>query len=203
MNRFFLILIISIASPCGINAQFGFKAGVNLSYISGNGDLASNRVSKFGFQGGVMVRIPVKEDWLFVQPELIYIQKGGAFDIGTINFDANLDYIELPVLAGINLLGGVLNFHAGPQFSFLTKVAYTGADGNNPSNSFKNTDLSNYNSFDIGLAIGTGIELEIVMIELRYSIGFLAVEKDFSYNGQQYDPSSKNFNVQLWVGYLF
>jgi len=186
-----------------ISAQFGFKAGVNLSYISGREDLISNRVSKVGLQGGLMYKIHVKEDWLSVQPELIYIRKGGAFDIDQVSFDAKLDYIELPVLGVINLLGGVLNIHAGPQFSFLTKVAYTGSEASTPSNSFKDTDLSNYNSFDIGLTLGTGLELEIVMVELRYSIGFLAVEKGFSYNGQQYDPSSKNFNVQFLVGYLF
>ena len=93
--------------------------------------------------------------------------------------DAKLDYIELPVLGVFNILGGIVNVHAGPQFSYLTNVVYTVREENGPTETFKNTDLNNYNQFDFGLAIGVGVELEIVMIELRYSIGFFRCRKRF------------------------
>jgi len=148
-----------------------------------------------------MYKIPVKEDWLSIQPELLYIQKGGELSINRISIEADLDYIEIPVLLVYNLLGGVLAMEVGPQFSFLTKVNYQVYEDNNPT--FTDTDLDNYNLFDFGLTMGIGLELEIVMIELRYSIGFLHIEKGFTYDGQFYDPSSNNFNVQFLVGYLF
>ena len=203
MKKFFLIFTLLISLPAIINAQIGIKAGINFSYISGDTDLVTNRSSKVGFQGGLMYKIAVKDDWLSVQPELIYIRKGGIFHIDQLKFDVRLDYVELPVLGVINFLGGNLNVHLGPQFSFLTKVEYAVVDESGMGSDFKDSDLSNYNTFDLGMAMGLGVELEIVMIELRYSIGFLAVEKGVNYDGQQYDPSSKNFNVQFLVGYLF
>ena len=203
MNKCLLIAVIFLAMSNMSSAQFGLKAGFNLSHLSGNNDLVANQASRVGFQGGLMYKIPLKEDWLSVQPELIYILKGGAFHIDQLKLDAKLDYIELPVMAVFNVFGGNLNFQAGPQFSYLTKVTYTVADETGQSETLNDKDLSNYNTFDIGLALGIGLELEIVMFELRYSVGFLALEKGFEYNGQFYDPSSKSFNAQLLFGYFF
>ncbi len=201
MKKIFLFCLVLIVLPSIVKAQFGIKAGVNLSYINGNNDIVSNRESRVGFEAGLMYKIPVKEDWLSIQPELLYIQKGGVFNINQISIEADLDYIEIPVLLVYNLLGGVLAMEVGPQFSFLTKVNYQVYEDNNPT--FTDTDLDNYNLFDFGLTVGIGLELEIVMIELRYSIGFLEIEKGFTYGGQFYDPSSNNFNVQFLVGYIF
>jgi hypothetical protein len=203
MKKYFLILTLIVYLPATSTAQFGIKAGVNFSYISGNEDMVSNKSSKVGFQGGLMFKIALKDDWLSVQPELIYIRKGGIFYMDQLKFDVRVDYVELPVLGVINFLGGNLNIYLGPQFSLLTKVEYVIFEENGAGSDFKDTDLSHYETFDIGLAAGIGVELETVIIELRSSIGFLAVEKDLNYNGQQYYPSSKNFNVQFLVGYFF
>jgi len=196
---FFLIITTSAPSYC----QFGIKAGVNLSYVNGNDDIVTSRASKVGFQGGLMYKIFIKDDWLSIQPELAYIQKGGTFDIDTLNITANLDYVELPVMCVFNVLGGIINFHAGPQFSFLSSVNYTVSEANGSTNDFNDTDLNNFNIFDFGLALGVGAELENVMIELRSSFGFISIEKGFEYNGQMYNPSSKNLNIQFIASYLF
>ena len=203
MIRTLLILSFLIGSLSFSNAQFGIKAGLNLNYINGADNLLSNRASRIGIEGGLMYKIHVTEDFFSIQPELIYIQKGGKFSIDPARIDAKLDYLEMPLLAVFNPLGGIFNLHAGPQFSYLTNVVYTIKDENGTSETLKNTELDNYNQLDVGVALGLGVELEIVMIELRYSIGFLAVEKAFEYNGQTYDPSSKNFNAQFIVSYLF
>ena len=203
MHKILMIFCLCFIVSTTAFAQFGIKAGFNLSYINGKDNLLQNRSSRINFQSGIMYKIPIKEDRFSIQPELIYIQKGGKFSINPIEVDAKLDYIELPILGVFNILGGIVNVHAGPQFSYLTNVVYTIKEENGPTETFKNTDLSNYNQFDIGLALGVGVELEIVMIELRYSIGFLGVEKDFDFNGQVYNPSSKNFNAQFIVSYFF
>lgn len=203
MKKHKLIAVLFILLPCLVNAQFGLKAGLNLSYVTGSNEMVSSKASRVGFEGGLMYKIPVKEDWLSVQPELIYIQKGAEFYIDQLTVDSKLDYVELPVLLVYNPFGGVINFHTGTQFSFLTSVVYTATDDNGQSEVFKDTDLDNYNIFDFGLVLGAGIELEIVMIEFRSSFGFLTVEKGFEFNGQQYDPNTKNFNVQLLAGYFF
>ena len=203
MHKFLLAALFTFSCSTLLPAQLGIKAGFNLSYVNGENDLISNRATRIGFQGGIMYKIPVNGGSFSIQPELIYIQKGGEFNIDQLKIDARLGYVEMPILGVYNLLGGVLNFHGGLQFSFLTDVEYTIAEENGPSNNFRDTDLSNYNQFDFGLTLGAGLQLEVVMIELRYSIGFLGVEKGFTYDGQQYNPSSKNFNAQFLVGYFF
>ncbi len=203
MKNHYLILALFICLPAISKAQFGVKAGVNFSDISGNEELVSNTSSKVGFQGGVMYKISIKKNWLSLQPEVIYIRKGGIFYIEQLKIDARLDYVELPVLGMINLFGGNLNIHLGPQFSLLSNVEYAISEESGMGGNINKSDLCNYNTFDIGIVGGIGVELEEVIVELRSSIGFLAVEKGFNYNGQQYNPSSKNFNVQFIAGYLF
>ena len=51
----------------------------------------------------------------------------------------------------------------------------------------------NTTNFDFGGVLGAGVELEIVMIELRYSIGFLDVERSIEFSGQTYHLASNNF----------
>ena len=94
-----------------------------------------------------MYKIPVKEDWLAIQPELIYIQKGSEFSIEQVKIDANLEYVEFPVLGVVNFLGGIINVHAGPQFSWLSRVRYIFTDGNSPQNKLEDDDKSKYNQF--------------------------------------------------------
>jgi len=203
MKKILLVSIILLALPSLMNAQFGMKVGFNLSYFNGSNDFVSNRSSRIGFQGGLMYKIPIKDDVFSIQPEIIVIQKGGQFTIEQYKVDAKLDYIEFPILGMFNILGGLLNLQAGPQFSWLNRAEYKYTDENNITNSFDDKELDNYKTFDIGVVLGVGLELEIVTIEARYSVGFLEVERKFEYNGQPIDPASKNFNAQFIIGYYF
>ena len=202
MKKLLLIFLIIMISPAIINAQFGIKAGINLSYFNGDNNIVTNSSSRIGFQGGFIYKIAIKDDRFSIQPELIVIQKGGLFKIKEWKVDANLNYIEMPVVAMYNIFGGLVNFHAGPQFSYLMKAKYE-FEENNQTNIYEYTDLDNYDRFDIGFVIGTGVEFEIISIELRYSIGFLNVERTLTIDGQNYNPSSTNFNFQFNIAYFF
>lgn len=119
MKKILLISFITLTLPTLINAQFGMKVGANISYFNGSSDIVSSRSSRIGFLGGFMYKLAIKDDWLSIQPELIVIQKGGKFNINHWKIDANLNYLEMPVLGVFNILGGLINLHAGPQFSYL------------------------------------------------------------------------------------
>ena len=70
-----LLIAASTASYAQSTAKFGIKGGVNLSNFYSGDDISDNNV-KPGFQAGLYARLPIIEDVLFVQPELIYTRKG-------------------------------------------------------------------------------------------------------------------------------
>ena len=120
-----------------------------------------------------MVNVPVTSDgFLSVQPEVLYSQKG--FGNKPTEFagllvakqkregNANLNYLDVPVLLKINAGGFIAE--AGPQYSHLisandeTKIAATPALGGSPSisESQNKRDVSGLNRNELGYLAGIG-----------------------------------------------
>ncbi|MEW7280241.1 porin family protein [Aquimarina sp. 2201CG1-2-11] len=155
MKKLFLIAIAVIGFSISSNAQdlkFGFKGGVNLATINGDG-VNDNLDGRTGYHIGAVAQFSLLET-VALQPELLYSAQGIE--------DTDIDYINIPVLFKLKF-AKVLSVEAGPQFGFVVN---------------DNFEVGEPESFDFSGAVGAGVEFGKFFGQLRYNIGFTDVIKD-------------------------
>lgn len=206
--KFFLIAIF-----CGIcfqnisaqesktdGAKFGFKGGVNFSNLYTQNVTDNNVLT--GFNIGLFAKVPVT-NFFAIQPEFIYTTKGAMltynnyFVNGTAKY--NLNYIEIPILAVINLTHN-FSIHAGPYISFLTNGKVVNNSSTNIFDFEKSINNDDYNRVDYGLAGGAAVDIDNFNIGVRYNYGLQKVGKEKNYNGTYYTfPDGKNSVISLYA----
>ncbi len=162
------------------DSRVGIKGGVNLSnfYTSEIG----SKNAKLGFNVGLFTELAVGE-YFSIQPEILFTTKGnrvtygeddGIADLvnaeGDVKF--NLSYLEIPLLAKVTI-GEVLNLHVGPYASYLIGAS-TDVDGTFDTE-VEEIDRDRFNTWDYGLAVGIGADLEAVTLGVRYDLGLAQV----------------------------
>ena len=176
MRKIVFLIALSILGFAQAHAQkFGFKGGYN--YSSLNGEVAKDNTLKGlnGFYVGALMELPIG-DVLALQPEIIYSRQGAAWEYeydvlflgkGMIKSDLRLDYLNIPVMAKVNL--GPLFLQGGVQFGFLVdkpEVSYTAGD----RRVSQTVDKDAYASFDFGVGAGLGINFnQHFFVEARYT----------------------------------
>jgi hypothetical protein len=131
----------------GLKPRLGLEGGINLSSFNG-ATAGSIYASRLGFVGGAFLNLPLGA--LAIQPEVLYAQKGGKIN----GFDYQLDYVEIPILLDVNLVGP-LGILLGPAFN--ANVATTSG--------------VNVNATDVGLVLGAQVFLSHFLVNGRYEIG--------------------------------
>ncbi|RDV16932.1 PorT family protein [Pontibacter diazotrophicus] len=209
-------LIIGSFSAAQAQATFGVRGGANLSNLSGDlrdEDMFENKVS---FHGGVTLNLPVVEDFVSIQPELLYSRKG--FKSSGVEYTnlllqqrrregrVNYNYLDLPVLAHVN--AGPVYFELGPQLSYLLSVnneteVYDG-NGNLISSTENEQNKEGLADFEIGYAAGIGFAAgNGISLGLRYNGAFTDFVKDDS-NYMEGDLSNARHSVfMLTLGLRF
>ncbi|WP_297970340.1 porin family protein [uncultured Capnocytophaga sp.] len=171
MRKIALLIALTFFGLTQANAQnFGFKGGYN--YSSFNGEVAKDNTLKglSGFYVGALLELPLG-DVLSLQPEVIYSRQGAAWEqkdiLGEFKKDLKLDYLNIPVMAKVNL--GPLFLQGGVQFGFLVgkpEVSYT----RGAQRSSHELDKDAYAAFDFGVGAGLGVNLnQHFFIEARYT----------------------------------
>ncbi|MDT0650779.1 outer membrane beta-barrel protein [Autumnicola edwardsiae] len=182
-NLMLLTLLLCGSTMLAQEASFGIKGGLNYGATgeyNGPGDAADELSENFsedgenqqGFHLGIFTKFEIVG--IFIQPELLYTSLNNEYS----NFDYKMDKIDLPVLAGINVLGP-LNIKAGPSFQYIL------------SNELENTSLEINDveeEISVGYQLGAGLELGRLGIDLRYegafeennAFGEMATENDFT-----------------------
>lgn len=171
MRKIALLIALTIFGLTQANAQnFGFKGGYN--YSSFNGDVAKDNTLKglSGFYVGALLELPLG-DVISLQPEVIYSRQGAAWEqkniLGEFKKDLKLDYLNIPVMAKVNL--GPLFLQGGVQFGFLVgkpEVSYT----RGTQRISQKLDKDAYASFDFGVGAGLGVNLsQHFFVEARYT----------------------------------
>jgi len=165
--------------------EYGVHGGLNFGTMS---NAASGVGSETGVVAGLVAQYPLM-DYLAIQPELNFIQKGAGSSAETIK----LNYLELPVLLkGQYNLGGVKPFvEAGPKIGLLLSASDT-------------TGLitkSDFNSIDFGFDFGLGVSVPVaenvdVYVEGRYAVGVTNINATAG-------ASTTNNGFQVQVGLLF
>ena len=176
MRKIALLIALTIFGLTQANAQnFGFKGGYN--YSSFNGDVAKDNTLKglSGFYVGALLELPLG-DVLSLQPEVIYSRQGAAWEKdynipilgkGSLKNDIKLDYLNIPVMAKVNL--GPLFLQGGVQFGFLVGKPETSSTVNGRRVT-EELDKDAYASFDFGVGAGLGVNLsQHFFIEARYT----------------------------------
>ncbi|GAB3702814.1 hypothetical protein GCM10027592_32600 [Spirosoma flavus] len=199
-------------------AQFeiGIKGGVNLSKLSfGNfvqtgtntngspsanvdGQTFRNSISdsyatRTGTSFGIYTRIGGA---LFVQPELLYSTKAGAFDVvrngQTEQVSVKVTSFDVPILLGLK--GGPLRIMAGPIISF--KIDDNQKLGE-AIRQYTNGSLNDaWTKAYYGYQVGGGLDLGSLGIDVRYE-GNLSDIAQIQNSGGQFSQRMKSWQVTL------
>jgi hypothetical protein len=211
-----LVAVTANAAVAG-NTSFGLKAGLNFATITDNPTSWDPNMSfKPGIAAGAFV-IYGFNDWLSLQPELLYSQRGVTsklldYDIVDVDLTASFNYVEIPLLLVYTVpLKGSFRpiFYAGPVLSYmLSSEAKLSASILSVSVDMGSVTHVN----DFGGIIGTGFRWDVgngmVTFDIRYQRGFTNVitTGDFEING---DPQVieaddiKNQGFAFLLGYVF
>lgn len=181
------------------NGGFGIKGGLSISNLYAQN--VSDKNTILGFNGGVFFKMPIT-DFIAIQPELLYAQKGAQLKYNTIvtgsgNF--RLNYFEIPVLAVINLTRN-FNIHGGVYGAYLASVNIENIAGDGSYDFNKELNRDNFETIDYGLTAGIGFDFSKASIGLSYDYGLKTVGKDKSFLGTTYKfPDANNSNLQIYV----
>lgn len=189
-----VVLLLSIS----IKAQdkpleFGIKAGINVSRMSGNGGASKAVV---GFKTGVTLDYTLKNEW-YLLTELGYSLQGGKDD----QMSLNLSYLQLPVHIGYKLQTNSRNsyiiLHAGPYIGYAVsgqwKVGGISVDAFSDVMTSQNAGLKR---FDCGFGMGVGLGFNKFLFDMGWDRGFINIY-DFP------SESMNNMNAHLTLGYKF
>ena len=171
MRKIALLIALTVFGLTQTNAQnFGFKGGYN--YSSFNGEVTKDNSLKglSGFYVGALLELPLG-DVISLQPEVIYSRQGAAWEqknnLGSFKKDLRLDYLNIPVMAKVNL--GPLFLQGGVQFGFLVSKPEVSRYITNVRVGTL-LDKDSYNSFDFGVGAGLGFNLNRrLFVEARYT----------------------------------
>jgi hypothetical protein len=190
-----------------LSTKFGLKAGVNLSNLYVDEDLESldDEKTKVGFNAGMFLKVPIVRGFS-LQPELLYSNKGAKlkYDAGIFGgegeFRFNLHYVELPVLAVINIAKS-LNLHAGPYVSYLAAANVTRLDDDGDTHDISDLEADNFNRIDYGLVGGLGLDIQNLTIGARYNYGLREIGE--SGLSGRVTKDSRNSVISLYLGFGF
>jgi hypothetical protein len=177
-----------VATP--VQGQQGVGVGVKggwlySSFSEANSDFDNNSGWAAGiFFGGN------RDGVVGVQGEVLYAKKGAKEGQSSVD----LHYLEIPILARLNLgssnrnTGALLYAIGGPVFDVRLKAE---------QDSFNVKD--NYESTDVGVIAGAGVEISRFLIEARYNWGLRNILK----SGGGANTELKNRSFAILAGLRF
>ncbi|HEY8733210.1 MAG TPA: porin family protein [Puia sp.] len=191
------------ANESALSTKFGIKAGLNLTNLYSD-DFADSHL-KAGFNAGIFSKIPVTPGFS-IQPELLYSVKGSKsnysnFVEGNGQYRFNLGYIELPVLAVVNLTKN-FSIHGGGYGAYLTNANIKDVNNNGTINGITELNANNFNRWDYGLAGGIGFDIQNFLIGARYNYGLASIGKSGNLSGNV-AGNAKNNGLSIYVGFGF
>lgn len=183
-----MVLVGGVATASAQDRQFGLKAGLSAATMSvesdAGGEYNKRRIGVIGGGFGVFSLMP----GVGLQVEALFTQKGAKLEIEedeNIDITLELDYLDVPVLARINLpASGSTRFHlfGGPSLGYRmgakSKISDTTFD-------FAEGTIDNIENeierFDLGVVVGAGADIgRRLVVDARYSWGLQTVNKDTS-----------------------
>jgi hypothetical protein len=194
--------------------SLGAKGGGTLNTVSGNTPSGTDKDMTFGYQFGATVNYGFN-DIFSLQPEVVFIQKGGrTSSTATDDFaQMNTNYLAIPVLARAQFGGEkfkgfvVLGPYAGYWAGGKSRTSVLGVE-NKESIDFDNDlddDGYRHNRIDLGINGGLGMQYAIgrgnIFLDARYGFGLFDTNK---YETEPADYKSQaNRSIEVSLGYMF
>jgi hypothetical protein len=218
VRNFIAVSFLSVATLAGVSAsaqeqqttaengmrpKFGIKGGLNLANLYA--DDVKDENFKAGLNAGFYAKLPVAKGFS-IQPELLYSNKGAklSYDAGIFGGEGeyrfNLHYIELPVLAVINVVKN-FNIHAGPYVSYLAGANITRLDDEDNVNDVTDLKADNFNRIDYGLTGGVGLDFQNLTVGARYNYGLHEIGS--SGISGEVTKNAKNSVINIFLGFAF
>ncbi|SRR5260221_641889 len=191
------------STESNLKAKFGIKGGLNLTnlYVAD----VSHESMKAGFNGGVFAKLPLTKGFS-IQPELLYSLKGAKenynnFVQGSGEYRFNLGYLELPVLAVVNLAPN-FNLHLGGYAAYLVNANIKNVNGQGTVVGATDLRTGDFNRWDAGLVGGLGFDIENFTLGARYNYGLAHIGKNDNLTGAL-AKNSKNAGISVYIGFGF
>ena len=197
MKRTLIVLCIMILSALQLKAQsgFGIKGGLNYNSMSDIefGNWKGSMERKTGFHAGVLYKVKLPAG-LALQPELLYIQKGGSIKLDIVQADFKMHYVQLPV----NLQWGIDLMLFRPFIMVSPYIGYAIAKGEE----FIDTDWKDWNRFEYGIGLGAGLDVWKFQLTGRYCWD-LGNVIDYEWEGIDTFKGGKNKGFELSLAFIF
>lgn len=187
-----LVAVLGMASPAAAQAAFGVRVGANFANLSFDPDDEQDTSTRTGLNVGGFASIPFNARFAF-QPEVLYSQQGSKASEDGFEATLKLDYVNVPLLAKINLSSGQnpVSLLVGPQIGFRTgaQVESEGVE----------VDIEEQTeSTDWGLVLGMSATLGKFVLDGRYTWGLSNINADPEDN-----QKVKNRVFTVSVGVMF
>lgn len=220
MKKTIICLVAAVMTLCattGAKAQkvgFGVKGGLNLS--TWTQDESKWRV---GFHVGGFANIKFNKMFA-IQPELMYSMEGNAWDseisttvLGTeyyakSKYSVTTHKLIVPVMFQVTPIRE-LTLEAGPQFGFNLSMKghldfETNVIGQKNYEEDLDYDSDDYNTFELGLALGARFNIAKNMsVGARYVYGLTPVIDEVKVNGTVVSDAIHTHNVMISFSYMF
>jgi hypothetical protein len=174
-----LALVFGVPAASAQEMSWGIKGGVNFANLETEADSELAPLDmRIGIVAGVFFTVPI--GGLFsIQPEILYSQKGNAFDIPELAVEGatEIDYLETPILVRVGRWrtgGTTFNAFAGPSLGFKVRARAT-AEGAGERESIDISD--DIETFDFGVVFGGGVEFGRFVVDGRYTWGLSNLSK--------------------------
>lgn len=191
-----LLMAVAVSGHSQVQVALGVKGGLNLARVDIK-EGASNIENRTGFHGGAFALFKLTK--IGIQPEILFSKQGSTFEFDNKDYEANFDYINVPILLKLYLAAG-LNLQLGPQFAFTStsQIIQTANGVKDEQDAKKLFDKKS----DLALAVGAGWDLPFgLTVDARYNIGLSDIE--FTPENTTEPINFKNQVIQVSLGYKF
>jgi len=136
----------------------------------------------------------------------LYSLKGSKTDYnnfveGTGEYRFNLGYVELPLLAVVNLTKN-FSIHLGGYGAYMTNANIKDVNSNGNIQNITDLNAEDFNRWDFGLAGGVGFDIENFTIGARYNYGLTDIGKSGNLTSTALG-NAKNNGLAVYVGFGF
>ncbi len=207
MKKLIVLSLVLLVSVFSANAQsgFGVKAGFSFNSMS---DIEINSLkhdivnNKTGFHVGVLYKIDATRV-LSIQPELLYVQKGGTLDLsemarpesyaGNSRYDIKSHHLQLPVniQVGLDLMLFRPFVMVSPYLSYMMSKDF----------SSENSFSWSKNKLGYGVGLGAGLDIWKFQVSGKYNWD-LGKASEFKW-GNNIFKGAKNRSFELSLAFIF
>ncbi|MBD2720672.1 porin family protein [Hymenobacter armeniacus] len=205
MKKLLVIGLLTLFITPFAHAQFGVKGGLNVAELTGrDGESASYKAF---YHVGVFYQAHLLGP-LSIQPEVQYSLQGGNLKSAFTNYDSQLHYLTVPILAKLTV--GPVFVEGGPQFGVLLNADQSGnmqvglaEDGTPAYGNVSRPATGSFKRGDFSLVGGAGLKLAS-----NFSLGARLVAGLNDINDVQNlsginDPRLQNRVYQVYAAFQF